>query len=129
MRNISKYRGSSPSFYNKLKLNFFILKFILFLLVIQIIINILWQYLIKFKKTITIEEKNTYGSRNSDGNQTVNDTEGNIYVVKNSIYYLHWESVELYNKLDVGEKYEVEGYGMRIPILNTFPVIIKAKNI
>ena len=129
MRNISKYRGNSPSIYNKLKLNFFILKFILFLLVIQIIINILWQYLIKFKKTITIEEKNTYGSRNSDGNQTVNDTEGNIYVVKNSIYYLHWESVELYNKLDVGEKYEVEGYGMRIPILNTFPVIIKAKNI
>jgi hypothetical protein len=120
---------NSPSITNKLKLNFLALKILFFLILIQIIINISWQYLIKFKKTITIEEKNTYGSRNSDGNQTVNDTEGNIYVVKNSLYYLHWESVELYNKLDVGKTYEVEGYGMRIPILNTFPVIIKAKNI
>jgi|TARA_Y100000389_G_scaffold106183_1_gene103107 hypothetical protein len=120
---------NSPSITNKLKLNFLALKILFFLILIQIIINISWQYLIKFKKTITIEEKNTYGSRNSDGNQTVNDTEGNIYVVKNSLYYLHWESVELYNKLDVGKTYKVEGYGMRIPILNTFPVIIKAKNI
>ena len=120
---------NSPSITNTLKLNFSALKILFFLILIQIIINISWQYLIKFKKTITIEEKNTYGSRNSDGNQTVNDTEGNIYVVKNSLYYLHWESVELYNKLDVGKTYEVEGYGMRIPILNTFPVIIKAKNI
>tara|TARA_B100001540_G_scaffold241128_1_gene215872 strand:- start:1560 stop:1937 length:378 start_codon:yes stop_codon:yes gene_type:complete len=120
---------NSPSITNTLKLNFLALKILFFLILIQIIINISWQYLIKFKKTITIEEKNTYGSRNSDGNQTVNDTEGNIYVVKNSLYYLHWESVELYNKLDVGKTYEVEGYGMRIPILNTFPVIIKAKNI
>lgn len=120
---------SSPPITNTLKLNFLALKILFFLILIQIIINISWQYLIKFKKTITIEEKNTYGSRNSDGNQTVNDTEGNIYVVKNSLYYLHWESVELYNKLDVGKTYEVEGYGMRIPILNTFPVIIKAKNI
>ena len=80
----------------------------------------------KFKKVITVDEKHTYGSSNSKGSQSISDTDNNVYILKDSLYVWHWTSVEVFNKLDIGNKYNIEGHGIRVPFLRWFPNITKA---
>lgn len=111
-------------YFNITKLSF---QSLLIIIALIIIFNIIYVYSTKFKKTIIVEEKYTYGSNNAKGSQSISDTDNNVYILKNSIYVLHWTSVEVFNKLDVGDKYLVEGHGIRVPILGWFPNITKAK--
>ena len=97
--------------------------------IIITILNFIYVYLTKFKKTLMIDEKYTYGSNNSKGNQTISDKKGNVYIVKNSLYLWHWTSTELFYKINKNEKYIVEGYGLRIPFLGFFPNVTKANKI
>lgn len=113
----------------KLDINKYIFTITFILFIIITILNFIYVYSTKFKKTLTVNEKYTYGSNNSKGNQTISDNKGNIYIVKNSLYLWHWTSTELFNKIGKNEKYIVEGYGLRIPFLGFFPNITKAKKI
>ena len=100
----------------------------LFIIIILItILNFIYVYSTKFKKIITVDEKHTYASNNSKGSQSISDSNNNVYILKDSIYVLHWTSVEVFNKLDEGNKYEIEGHGVRFPFLGWFPNITKAK--
>tara|TARA_B110001450_G_scaffold235889_1_gene240931 strand:+ start:40 stop:408 length:369 start_codon:yes stop_codon:yes gene_type:complete len=100
----------------------------LFIIIIFItIFNFIYVYSTKFKKVIVVDEKHTYGSNNSKGSQSISDTNNNVYILKDSIYVLHWTSVEVFNKLDEGNKYEIEGHGIRFPIGGMFPNITKVK--
>lgn len=100
----------------------------LFAIIIFIVIfNFIYVYSTKFKKIITVDEKHTYGSNNSKGSQSISDTNNNVYILKDSIYVLHWTSVEVFNKLDEGNKYKIEGHGVRFPFLGWFPNITKAQ--
>jgi hypothetical protein len=47
--------------------------------------------------------------------------------VDDSLILFHWTSAEVFNKIDIGKTYKIEGYGKRIPFLGFFPVIISAK--
>tara|TARA_B110000858_G_scaffold196521_2_gene255539 strand:+ start:3219 stop:3584 length:366 start_codon:yes stop_codon:yes gene_type:complete len=101
---------------------------ILFILVLlTTLFNIIYVYSTKFKKKIVVDEKHTYGSNNAKGSQSISDSNNNVYILKNSIYVLHWKSVEVFNKLDSGNTYEIEGHGIRLPILGWFPNITSAK--
>lgn len=100
--------------------------FILF--IITLVFNALYVYFTRFEKIITIDEKNTYGSRKTD-NQRISDTDGNIYVVKDSLMMMHWTSIELFNKLDSGKTFKVSGYGMRVPFFGMIPNITSAVEI
>lgn len=113
----------------KLDINKYIFTITFILFIIITILNFIYVYSTKFKKTLTVNEKYTYGSNNSKGNQTISDNKGNIYIIKNSLYLWHWTSTELFNKIGKNEKYIVEGYGLRIPFLGFFPNITKAKKI
>ena len=117
------------NYYNNLSVYALSFKTIFIIFLVLSIISIIYVYSTKFKKTITIDEKYTYGSNNSKGNQSISDTNNNIYIVQNSLYLFHWTSVELFNKMDVGKTYEIEGYGYRVPFLGLFPNIVKAKEI
>ena len=97
------------------------------ILIFITILNFIYVYSTKFKKVIVVDEKHTYGSNNAKGSQSISDTNNNVYILKNSIYVLHWTSVEVFNKLDEGNKYEIEGHGIRFPIGGWFPNITKAK--
>jgi len=100
----------------------------LFIIIIFIVVfNFIYVYSTKFKKIITVDEKHTYGSNNAKGSQSISDTNNNVYILKNSIYVLHWTSVEVFNKLDEGNKYEIEGHGIRFPLGGWFPNITKAR--
>lgn len=102
-------------------------KLIIYFLILSVLFNIIYIYLTRFKKTIIVDEKFTYGGKTTD--RTISDTEGNIYKVKNSIYYLYWNSAEIFDKLDKNNKFEIEGYGKRIPIFGMYPNIIKANKV
>ena len=59
----------------------------------------------------------------------VTDENDNVYIVSNSIYYLFFNSLELYTSLQNNQKYIIKGFGLRIPILGFFPHILKATKI
>jgi hypothetical protein len=52
----------------------------------------------------------------------VEDKDGNIYEVNNSLLYLHFTAAELWNNIEIGKSYTVKGYGLRIPILGWYPI-------
>jgi len=102
-------------------------KIFLIMLFLLLIIDFIYIYFTQFEKEITIDEKYTYGGKGIS--QSVSDKENNVYLVRNSIFYLHWESIEVFNQMNMNSKYKVSGYGIRIPILGTFPIIIHADEV
>lgn len=102
---------------------------LIIMILTYLIFNIIYVYSTKFKKIITVDEKFTYGSSNAKGSQSISDTNNDVYILKDSLYVWHFTSVELFNKLDPGNKYEIEGYGVRWPFMGWFPNITKAKKI
>ena len=99
-----------------------------FIIVIAVFLflSFLYSRITYFEKEITVKEINNtfYGKY---GSNIIVDTDDNIYSVSNTIYYLHFQAVELYAKIDSGKKYKIRGYGKRIPFLGMMPIIIDAK--
>tara|TARA_B110000858_G_C17587930_1_gene374322 strand:- start:264 stop:623 length:360 start_codon:yes stop_codon:yes gene_type:complete len=95
------------------------------LLIFTIVLNIFYQYGTRFEKVITVDEKYTYG-KGSGNSQSVSDKDNNIYFVRNSIYFLHFSSLEVFNSLDTNRSYKINGFGIRVPALGLYPIIIKA---
>ena len=54
------------------------------------------------------------------------DKNDDHYCVNNSMWYLKFDSIEDYNKINVGSIIYIKYYGYRIPILNMFPNIVKS---
>ena len=81
-----------------------------------------------YSKIITIEHNfpllTTRGGQN-----TISDTNKNVYIIQNQLLYMFFTSAELYNYLNTGKRYKITGYGLRIPILNMYPNILSAKEI
>ena len=57
---------------------------------------------------------------------TFSTSDGQVYVAGNNLWFLHFKSVELFDSLREGESYDLTVYGNRVPILDMFPVVIKA---
>lgn len=89
-------------------------------------LSFLYSRITYFEKEITVKEINNtfYGKY---GSNIIVDTDDNIYSVSNTIFYLQFSSIELYAKIDAGNKYKIRGYGKRIPFLGLLPIIIDAK--
>lgn len=113
----------SSKFFNTYMVYIYSLVFIFIL----ILINYIYYFATKFSKIITIENKYTYAKNRSTRAQTVSDTNDVVYTVDDSLILFHWTSAEVFNKIDIGKTYKIEGYGKRIPFLGFFPVIISAK--
>jgi hypothetical protein len=103
------------NFINKNKFNIIIL----LILLSSVIFNIVLYYTTHFEKTITIKDKYTryrrYGSY-----YNVVDENNNIYKVGNIWFKLDFDRAGDYNKLEKGKKYKVEGYGIRIPMIDMY---------
>ena len=85
-----------------------------------------YSYATYFTKTITIKEKDSLRG-GKYGQNVISDADGNIYTITNSMFYGFFTSTELYTKLAENKKYQIGGYGYRIPFLGLFPSIISAK--
>jgi hypothetical protein len=87
--------------------------------------NLIFTYITRFEKIITIDEKFAYGQRNGKS-QSVSDKNNNVYEIRNSVYLFHFTSAEVFNNLDIDSTFKVKGYGYRIPVLGMFPNIYHA---
>ena len=87
--------------------------------------NLIFTYITRFEKIITIDEKFAYGQKNGNS-QSVSDKDNNVYEIRNSIYLFHFTSAEVFNNLDINSTFKVKGYGYRIPVLGMFPNIYHA---
>lgn len=96
--------------------------------VLLVIMQMIYSYATYFTKTITIKEKESL-KNGKYGQNVVADTDGNIYSISNSIFYLFFTSTELYTDVNESQRYQVSGFGYRIPILNIFPTIISATKV
>jgi hypothetical protein len=111
--------------YNFLDDYILIYKIFFFIILVLIIINLIYAYATKKNKIITIKNS-TYFRQSKYGYNLISDKDNNIYQVKNSIYYLFFNSAELYQQLEVNKTYNITYYGYRIPFLNMYPNIITA---
>lgn len=74
--------------------------------------------------TICVKNKYTY----TQGGYThfmVVDTDGNHYNVANSIWYWKWDAMEDWERMPVDQPLLVKYYGVRIPMIGTFPIIVE----
>ena len=55
------------------------------------------------------------------------DTTGNHYNVNNSVWFFKWDSIEDWSKIEPNNNLTVKYYGIRIPVLATFPNIYSCK--
>ena len=102
-------------------------KYYIILITIFLVLNAIYAYGTRFEKTIRVKEVNSL--RGKYGTNVVADHDGTVYSVSNSIYYLFFNSAELYTQFDAEKNYIITGYGYRIPILGIFPNIISATKI
>ena len=94
---------------------------VLLLLIIlsSVIFNILLYYTTHFEKTITIKDKYTRYRRHGS-NYNVVDENNNVYQVGNVWFKLDFNRAEDFAKLEKGKKYKVEGYGIRVPMIDMY---------
>lgn len=52
------------------------------------------------------------------------DSYGKHYNVKNSVWYLKWNSIEDWNSFEPNDKIKIKYYGWRIPCLGVFPIVV-----
>jgi hypothetical protein len=100
-------------------------KFLIVFIVISHISILIYYHLTKFERVITVDEKYAYSSKRRG--QTISDTNNVVYLLRDIFVLFHWTSVDLFNEIDVGKTYKIQGYGIRVPFLGWFPNIISAK--
>jgi hypothetical protein len=91
-----------------------------------LIIYSIYLYATAFKKSVTITQKNQY-AQGKYMNNTVIDENGNVYAVTNLLPVLHFRAPEVWNTITIGKTYTVKGYGIRIPILGMYPIIVSTQ--
>ena len=80
-------------------------------------------YFTYFKRTIVVEDKMNYASGKYISN-TIIDDKGIVYGIAVSVPLFYFTASETFLKLEKGKKYEITGYGLRIPILGMYPNIL-----
>ena len=92
------------------------------ILVVLVILYVLSIYLTMFEKEITIGQKYVRPAGGSTYYQIV-DTEGNNYVLGDSVFLLEFNSADDYAMIKEGKKYKAHGYWFRLPLMSWFPKI------
>ena len=108
------------NFYSK---NKFWIYFWTVLILFLIFYDIIWFYSTKFEKTVTVDDKYLRNRQKRD-QYMFQDTEGNIYHVKNRMFSWEFDEAEDWNKLIKGNKYTIRGYKMRIPMIGMYPIVV-----
>ena len=79
-------------------------------------------------ETIEITVKDKYVKRNGESDlYLVATEEGETYKIEDLFFKGKFNSTDLYNELDIGEKYKVEVTGVRIPIFSMYKNLNKVE--
>lgn len=106
--------------------DFFSQKNMIIFFVVILLMVVIYSYSTQFTKKITIKNLTYFRSSSKNSHNLISDENNNIYEISNSIWYMFFTSAELYSSLKDNETYIIKGYGLRIPLLGFYPIIIKA---
>lgn len=112
--------------------NFIFDNFAVLFLLLFVILSAFYTYLTPFSKRITVSEKYNYATGSGKSlsvRNSIYTSDNEVYVISNSLWRWFFRSAELLLSIQVGKTYDVKGFGLRIPILGLFPVIIEAKSV
>jgi len=106
-----------------MKLDF---KFVLIALFIFLVsYDLILQLTTKFTKNITIQDKYIVPSSKGSSKYTIVDKQFNVYTVSNAVTQGEFNRASDYARIQIGQTYKVEGYGLNIPSLGIFKRIYK----
>lgn len=90
-----------------------------------------WKTTYGNQKTIEITVKDKYIKRSGseDDKYLVVDTDGNTYEITDLTWLGKWNSTDLYNQLEINNKYKIETSGIRNGFLSLYPNINKIEKI
>ena len=77
----------------------------------------------RFEKTITVNRTYT-GTRKRDTQYFVESTEGEVFEVESALLLGFFTPAEVWNEMQVGRTYVVQGFGFRVGILRWYPRIV-----
>lgn len=90
-----------------------------------------WKTTYGNQKTIEITVKDKYIKRSGSeyDKYLVVDTDGNTYEITDLTWLGKWNSTDLYNQLEINNKYKIETSGIRNGFLSLYPNINKIEKI
>ena len=107
---------------NRKKRIYVVLCIILVMIAIPILFSVILYYSTKFTKQITIKEK-YIRYRNNASNYNIVDSLGNIYQIDNLWFKGDFNRAEDYHGLTIGKTYNINGYGIRVAMIDMYPKI------
>lgn len=105
----------------KIDFNYVIIALIVFLLTYDLIL----QLTTKFSKTITIQDKYIVPSYKGRTRYTIVDKDFNVYTIDNAVTRGEFDKASDYSRVQIGQTYKVEGYGVNMPSIGIFKRIYK----
>ena len=108
--------------YKNINGNYFVLYLILGLITISILFTVILYYSTKFTKKITIKEK-YIRYRRKGSNYNIVDSLGHIYQIDNLWFKGDFNRAEDYHRLTIGKTYNINGYGIRVDMIDMYPKI------
>jgi hypothetical protein len=81
----------------------------------------------KFTKTIIVKDEFYNVSTTKNMLNLVSDTNNNVYNVSNKLLLLFFQSSEILAQLEIKKKYEIKGFGIRVPYFDLYPNITSIK--
>jgi hypothetical protein len=105
-----------------------IVYYIIFFIVFFIVLQLIYSRATYFEKIITVKEKNSVNSGRY-GKNIIKDSNGELYIISNSIYFWFFNSIELYTNIQVNSSYKIKGFGYKISSLGIFSQIVSANPI
>jgi len=79
--------------------------------------------------TINKSERVTTGSGDSLSSKYLIFTENEVFENSDTLWYMKWNSSDLYAKMVEGKRYKAEVYGFRIPFISSYRNIISLREV
>jgi len=106
-----------------MKIDFQFVLIALFMFVLSY--DLILQLTTKFSKTITIQDKYIVPSYKGRTKYTVVDQEFNVYTIENAVTRGQFDKASDYSRIQIGQTYKVQGYGVNLPSVGVFKRIYK----
>ena len=82
----------------------------------------------KFSKTITVKKEFLNGHPKNILN-VISDTDNIVYSIENKILLFKFNSTENLSLIKPNKKVSIKGYGVRVPFLDLYPIIIDVQDV
>ena len=105
----------------KIDFNYVLIALFMFVLSYDLIL----QLTTKFSKTITVQDKYIVPSYKGRTRYTIVDKDFDVYTIENAVTRGQFDKASDYSRIQIGQTYKVQGYGVNLPSIGVFKRIYK----